>query len=145
MQIYTGTSGFSYKEWKGKFYPEKLPQKAFLSYYADCFDTVEINATFYRMPKESVLVDWSAQVGGRFQFVLKTSRRVTHRKAFDEDLATSCTTTWVRRKRFEVKTDNVRRLTVDMTTLPADPLGRAGLLWSGIDLVHCSSSQPRSV
>ncbi len=85
MKIHTGTSGFAYKEWKGKFYPEKLPQKQFLSYYAENFGCVEINSTFYRMPKESVLLQWTEQVPENFKFVLKTSKRITHRKAFDEE------------------------------------------------------------
>ena len=84
MNCHTGTSGYSYKEWKGKFYPEKLPAKQMLSYYAERFNSVEINATFYRMPRESVLVQWTEQVPDGFQFVLKASRRITHRKAFDE-------------------------------------------------------------
>ena len=85
MKVYTGTSGFAYKEWKGSFYPEKLPQKKFLSYYAERFGCVEINSTFYRMPKESVLLQWAEQVPEGFRFVLKTSKRITHRKAFDEE------------------------------------------------------------
>ena len=55
MQLYTGTSGYSYKEWLGRFYPEKLPANAMLRYYAERFNTVEINNTFYRMPSESML------------------------------------------------------------------------------------------
>ena len=58
MKIYTGTSGFAHKEWKGKFYPEKIPPKEMLRYYAGRLDTVEINNTFYHMPKESVLRSW---------------------------------------------------------------------------------------
>lgn len=85
MNIHTGTSGFAYKEWKGKFYPDKMPQKLFLAHYAQSFDCVEINSTFYRMPKESVLVQWGQQVPDGFRFVLKTSKRITHRKAFDEE------------------------------------------------------------
>jgi uncharacterized protein YecE (DUF72 family) len=85
MKLFTGTSGFAYKEWKGKFYPEKLPQKKFLEYYAEHFGCVEINSTFYRMPKESVLLQWAEQVPDEFRFVLKISKRITHRKAFDEE------------------------------------------------------------
>jgi uncharacterized protein YecE (DUF72 family) len=73
-----GTSGFSYKEWKGSFYPEDLPQSKFLAYYAEHFKTVEINNTFYRMPKPELLEGWAAQVPHDFRFVLKASRRITH-------------------------------------------------------------------
>jgi uncharacterized protein YecE (DUF72 family) len=78
MILRVGTSGFSYKEWKGSFYPEDLPQSKFLSYYAQQFSTVEINNTFYRMPKPELLEGWAEQVGEDFRFVLKASRRITH-------------------------------------------------------------------
>ena len=80
MQIYAGTSGFSYKEWKGSFYPEKLPASELLAYYASKLTAVEINNTFYRMPRESVLEGWGAQVPDPFRFVIKASRRITHFK-----------------------------------------------------------------
>ncbi|MGB5303383.1 MAG: DUF72 domain-containing protein [Gemmatimonadota bacterium] len=80
MPIYTGTSGFSYKEWKGSFYPEKLPASEMLSYYSGKLTAVEINNTFYRMPRESVLEGWAAQVPDSFRFVIKASRRITHFK-----------------------------------------------------------------
>ena len=80
MQFYVGTSGYSYKEWKGAFYPEKLPQKDMLSYYAQRFSTVEINNTFYRMPSASAVESWGQQVTDSFRFVLKASQRITHHK-----------------------------------------------------------------
>lgn len=80
MRLHVGTSGFSYKEWKGSFYPEDLPQSKFLSYYAERFSTVEINNTFYRMPAESMLKGWAAQVPDTFRFVLKAPQRITHQK-----------------------------------------------------------------
>ena len=80
MTIRAGTSGFSYAEWKGSFYPEDLSSDAMLAYYAERFDTVEINNTYYRMPKASVLEGWAAQVADRFRFVLKANRRITHFK-----------------------------------------------------------------
>jgi uncharacterized protein YecE (DUF72 family) len=80
MQFYVGTSGYSYKEWKGSFYPEKLPQKDMLSYYAQRFSTVEINNTFYRMPKASVVESWAQQVPESFRFVLKAPQKITHFK-----------------------------------------------------------------
>lgn len=78
MQVLVGTSGYAYKEWKGNFYPDDLKADEFLRYYAGRFPTVEINNTFYRMPRERVLLDWAAQVPDGFTFVLKASRRITH-------------------------------------------------------------------
>ncbi|MEM7436432.1 MAG: DUF72 domain-containing protein, partial [Myxococcota bacterium] len=78
MQIRAGSSGFSYKEWKGPFYPEKLPAKDMLRYYAEHLSTVEINSTFYRMPKPSMLEGWADKVPDDFVFVLKASRKITH-------------------------------------------------------------------
>jgi len=78
MQFFVGTSGYSYKEWKGSFYPEKLPSKQMLGFYSQRFSTVEINNTFYRMPKTSVIESWAAQVPETFRFVLKASQRITH-------------------------------------------------------------------
>jgi len=84
MQIRIGTSGYSYKEWKGTFYPDDLPASKMLGYYAERFDTVEINNTFYRMPKTSVLESWKAETPDGFRFVLKASQRITHRKDIEE-------------------------------------------------------------
>src|SRR5882724_11076587 len=78
MNLYVGTSGYSYKEWKGTFYPEDLPDKQMLRFYGERFRSVEINNTFYRMPKESVLEKWAEQVPADFKFVLKASQRITH-------------------------------------------------------------------
>jgi len=78
MNLYVGTSGYSYKEWKGNFYPEDLPDKQMLRFYGERFRSVEINNTFYRMPKESVLEGWAAEVPPDFKFVLKASQRITH-------------------------------------------------------------------
>lgn len=73
MRIRVGTSGFSYPEWRGSFYPEKFPTAKMLAFYAERFDAVEINNTFYRMPKPSALERWAAQVSARreFAFALK--------------------------------------------------------------------------
>ena len=73
-----GTSGYSYPEWRGSFYPEKLSTAKMLGYYADRFTTVEINNTFYRMPSEKVLSDWRAKTPDSFAFTLKAPRRITH-------------------------------------------------------------------
>ncbi|MHC4811496.1 MAG: DUF72 domain-containing protein [Planctomycetota bacterium] len=80
MRALCGTSGFSYKEWKGNFYPADLPDNQMLSYYAERLPTVEINNTFYRMPKAAMLQKWTAQVPDGFVFVIKASRRITHAK-----------------------------------------------------------------
>jgi uncharacterized protein YecE (DUF72 family) len=84
MQLLAGTSGFSYKEWLGKFYPEKLPMNEMLAFYARHFATVEINNTFYRMPAESMLEGWCRQVPEGFSFTLKAPRRITHDKRLRE-------------------------------------------------------------
>src|SRR3989441_5483844 len=78
MNLYVGTSGYSYKEWKGTFYPDELPDKQMLRFYGERFRAVEINNTFYRMPKASVLESWAAAVPADFKFVLKASHRITH-------------------------------------------------------------------
>jgi uncharacterized protein YecE (DUF72 family) len=73
-----GTSGYSYKEWKGNFYPEKFPDKEMLSFYAKQFPTVEINYTFYRMPTENTLLNMAKSVPEGFRFSLKTNQKITH-------------------------------------------------------------------
>jgi uncharacterized protein YecE (DUF72 family) len=86
MRTLVGTSGWSYKEWKGSFYPAKLPQDEMLGFYASRFSTVEVNNSFYRIPSEKVLVSWAEQVPPDFRFVLKASRRITHNSRLaDED------------------------------------------------------------
>jgi uncharacterized protein YecE (DUF72 family) len=95
MQLLTGTSGYSYKEWLGPFYPEKLPATAMLRYYAEHFATVEINNTFYRMPSESILARWAEEVPENFTFTLKAPRRITHEKRLRE--AASDVTEFLRR------------------------------------------------
>lgn len=78
MRFFVGTSGYSYQEWKGSFYPRRLPHKEMLSYYAGRFATVEVNNTFYRMPKPEVLRSWAEQVPPAFRFVLKAPQTITH-------------------------------------------------------------------
>jgi uncharacterized protein YecE (DUF72 family) len=80
VRIRIGTSGYSYKEWKGTFYPEDLPAAKMLGYYSERFDTVEINNTFYRMPDEAMVAKWATQVPDGFTFVLKAPQRITHQK-----------------------------------------------------------------
>jgi uncharacterized protein YecE (DUF72 family) len=84
MNLYVGTSGYSYKEWKGSFYPKDLPAQEMLRYYGERFRTVEINNTFYRMPKAAVLEGWADAVPADFKFVLKAPRRFTHLKGMAE-------------------------------------------------------------
>ena len=84
MKVFAGTSGYSYKEWKGNFYPERLPSKKMLQFYAERLPTVEINNTFYRLPKLNVLESWREQVPDEFRFVLKASRRITHDRRLNE-------------------------------------------------------------
>ena len=78
MKLLAGTSGFAFKEWKGPFYPDDMKDDAMLGYYASKFSSVEINNTFYRLPKEKVLLDWAAQVPEHFTFAIKASQRITH-------------------------------------------------------------------
>jgi uncharacterized protein YecE (DUF72 family) len=77
-QIRIGTSGFSYKEWLGGFYPDKLPGAKMLAYYAERMPTVEINYTFRAMPKREMLEKWAAQTPENFRFALKAPQRITH-------------------------------------------------------------------
>ncbi len=85
--LYVGTSGYSYKEWKGSFYPEKLPAKEMLPYYASRLHAVELNNTFYRLPQPSMVESWRAQVSDDFRFSVKASQRITHFKRLKEAAA----------------------------------------------------------
>jgi uncharacterized protein YecE (DUF72 family) len=78
MATWIGTSGYSYPEWRGTFYPEKFPTTKMLSYYAERFPTVEINNTHYRMPNEELVAGWAAQTPERFKLTLKAPKRITH-------------------------------------------------------------------
>ena len=78
MTLYVGTSGYSYKEWKGRFYPETIAPKDMLSYYASHFHAVELNNTFYRMPQPSMIESWKAQVPEQFRFSVKAPQSITH-------------------------------------------------------------------
>jgi uncharacterized protein YecE (DUF72 family) len=84
MKLWVGTSGYSYKPWVRKFYPERLATKEMLRFYATQLPTVEINSTFYRLPKESVLQNWVEQVPAEFRFVLKAPQKITHIKRLKE-------------------------------------------------------------
>lgn len=83
-RVWAGTSGFAFPEWRGAFYPPKLPPDQFLSHYARVLPTVEVNATFYRMPSEATLRAWLAQTPPGFRFALKAHRRITHTKRLED-------------------------------------------------------------
>jgi uncharacterized protein YecE (DUF72 family) len=78
VRSFVGTSGFSYDPWRGPFYPEAIADDEMLAYYASKLDAVEINNTFYRLPKREVVARWRAQVSDHFRFAVKASRRITH-------------------------------------------------------------------
>ncbi len=78
-KLLTGTSGYSYPEWKGAFYPDKLPQSKFLEFYSQKFTTVEINNTFYRFPAASLLEGWRDTTPDGFMFAVKANQGITHR------------------------------------------------------------------
>jgi len=80
MQILAGTSGFSYAEWRGRFYPQGLPGDQMLRFYSERLPSVEINNTFYRMPKPEMLAGWGDGAPASFSFALKATRRITHQQ-----------------------------------------------------------------
>lgn len=84
QQIHVGTSGWSYKHWKGDFYPRGLPSTKWLGYYKDQFSTTEINGSFYRLPTIETVEKWTAQVPDDFRFCPKMSRYLTHLKKLRE-------------------------------------------------------------
>jgi uncharacterized protein YecE (DUF72 family) len=79
LRLYAGSSGFSYPEWKGAFYPADLPQRRFLAYYAERLDALEINNSFYRMPKPELLARWAGEVPAGFRFAVKAPAHISHR------------------------------------------------------------------
>ncbi|HYX74662.1 MAG TPA: DUF72 domain-containing protein [Steroidobacteraceae bacterium] len=78
MPTWVGTSGYNYPEWKGSFYPEKLPATQMLGFYAQRFTTVEINYTFYRVPNTKILAGWDRDTPPGFRLTLKAPKRITH-------------------------------------------------------------------
>src|SRR2546421_3557518 len=76
--LFAGTSGFSYAQWKGKFYPETLAGSKMLGYYAERLGGVELNGSFYRTPPESTLLNWAAQTPAGFRFCMKANRGLTY-------------------------------------------------------------------
>ena len=86
-KLWAGASGYAYKEWKGSFYPEKIQPDAMLAWYAARLPTVEINNTFYQMPKVEVLERWAQATPATFRFAIKASRRITHESRLAADTA----------------------------------------------------------
>lgn len=86
-KAYIGTSGFAFDKWQGRFYPDDVDKKRLLAYYAQVFNTVEINSSFYHLPKPATIRQWQKQVPEDFRIVLKVSRYITHRKKLMESLA----------------------------------------------------------
>ncbi|MCY2687392.1 DUF72 domain-containing protein [Salinimicrobium sp. TH3] len=84
MKLYIGCSGWNYRDWRGKFYPEKLAQKNWLDHYSGEFNTVEINSTFYRFPQDKTVEKWRDTVPEDFKFTLKGSRYITHMKKLND-------------------------------------------------------------
>lgn len=78
MRLLAGASGYSFKEWKGRFYPQDMKAAAMLRYYGERLPTVEINNTFYQLPKAGVLENWAQATPADFRFAIKASRRITH-------------------------------------------------------------------
>ena len=89
MRLLAGTSGYAFKEWKGTFYPPEVSSDAWLGYYAGQFPTVEINNSFYRLPKQPVLQEWAAQVPEQFTFSIKASMRITHHARLKPECASA--------------------------------------------------------
>ena len=87
QRIVAGASGYSFKEWKGTFYPEKMKPEDMLAFYSARLPTVEINNTFYQMPKAEVLENWAKTTPDDFKFAIKASRRITHMSRLKADTA----------------------------------------------------------
>jgi uncharacterized protein YecE (DUF72 family) len=87
QRLWAGASGYAFKEWKGSFYPEKIAPEAMLAWYAERLPTVEINNTFYQMPKVTVLEHWAEVTPATFRFAIKASRRITHEARLAADAA----------------------------------------------------------
>jgi uncharacterized protein YecE (DUF72 family) len=86
-RLLAGASGYSFKEWKGSFYPQDIKPDGMLAYYSERLPTVEINNTFYQMPKVAVLDNWARSTPEHFRFAIKASRRITHQARIKADEA----------------------------------------------------------
>ena len=78
MSVIIGTSGWQYADWRGRLYPRGLAQREWLTYYADRFQSVEVNNVFYRLPEKATFKRWAAETPEDFEFSLKASRYLTH-------------------------------------------------------------------
>ena len=126
MNVFIGCSGYSYKDWKGDFYPGDLPQDDWLSFYAEQFNTVEINNTFYKFPEREILEKWMDDTPDDFYFSIKAHRFFTHLKKFNVD------------KSFREKLDNFQSSLSPLT-------GRAGcVLWQVTGNLHKNLSKLES-
>jgi uncharacterized protein YecE (DUF72 family) len=83
-QIHIGTSGWSYKHWRGNFYPNGLKVKDEFAHYQSFFDTVELNSPFYKLPTKETFLSWKNQVSDNFKYVVKASRYITHMKKLQD-------------------------------------------------------------
>jgi uncharacterized protein YecE (DUF72 family) len=86
-RVLAGASGYSFKEWRGNFYPQSVKPEGMLAWYAERLPTVEINNTFYQMPKTAVLENWARATPESFRFAIKASRRITHHARLRADTA----------------------------------------------------------
>ena len=82
-KFWLGTSGFSYRDWIGRFYPEDLPSTQWLEYYSQHFQTLELNNTFYRLPQEKTFINWRRRTPDSFVFAVKAHQRLTHWKRLE--------------------------------------------------------------
>jgi uncharacterized protein YecE (DUF72 family) len=87
LKLWAGASGYAFKAWKGSFYPHKIAPEAMLAYYAERLPSVEINNTFYQMPKAEVLARWAEATPEAFRFAIKASKRITHQARLAADAA----------------------------------------------------------
>ena len=159
MTLYVGTSGYSYKEWKGRFYPAQIPAKDMLPYYASHFQAVELNNTFYRLPQPSMIDNWKAQVPDNFRFSAKASQGITHFRRL-KDAASATKLMMERFASFEdrlgvvlfrlppeMKKD-IKRLETFLKHLPANPPSAFQLedpTWVDDDVRQLLSSQNRAL
>lgn len=140
MTIYAGTSGFQYDFWRGSFYPDDLPTESMLAYYSRVFSAVELNSTFYRMPKTEVVERWAESTPKRFRFVVKASRRITHEARIEgEPCRSSVEYLWSKLERFGSRLGAVLfqlpptlecdldRLRAFFAMIPTDPAVRVAL------------------
>lgn len=128
MHAYVGTSGWQYADWKGRFYPEGLPQREWLPYLSERFPTVEINNTFYMLPKPETFVRWRESSSDGFVFVVKASRYITHVRRL-RDCREPLGRFWTHARRLG------RKLGPVLFQLPPNLRADAGLLGSFLKLL----------